>query len=191
MLSPSIRHTFLSACTAAMVAGYASAQGTPPAPPSLQDMAKSINEISNGIKLLTEKLDKVDGTMNRLSAEVTGLRDDVTALKTKSLASESELRRLNDEIVTLKKRLDEMNRTTNSNSSKVTQTAKVKFSNKYSTDMIVNLNGTTYTVAPNEEREVSVAPGSVVYQVHGYQTSAKYNTLSDNQMLTVTLRPAY
>jgi hypothetical protein len=101
------------------------------------------------------------------------------------------LKRLNDELTALKNRLDAAGRSPISSSLKVTPTAKVKFANRYMTDMTVYLNGTTFTVAPNEEREVPVAAGSVYYQILGYQTTAKFNTLADNQLLTVTLRPAY
>ncbi len=195
MLPPSIRHTLLTAAAVAFAAGTACAQGNNPPAPAALDTAKALGDINNAIKALGEKL---DAALTRINSDLKELRDDVSAVKrdvgdvkTRAATNELDLRRLNEELVALKKRLDEMKTLPNRETSKVTQTARVRFANKYGADMSVYLNGRTFTVLANEEREEAVAPGPIVYQILGYQTTAKYNTLTENQLLTVTLRPAY
>jgi len=193
------------AAAAALVLALTTGRAAEPEPAAKIDLAKEVSELVGVLKqqlaeqrsLNTKVLDSVtkqDKFLNdfkELREEIAALKRDVTEVRVKPATNGTDLQSLRDEIAGLRRQIEDMRRSVTTSSAKVTQSAKLRFVNRYVADMTVIANGSTFVVPAGEEREVSVAPGTVTYQVVGYQSVAKLNTLSDNQMLTVTLKPTF
>jgi hypothetical protein len=150
-------------------------------------------------KRMVELLDKIEKRLGNQQAQTEVLMDIVR----------KDLKDLRDEVARLQKEVTDLRRspagagTSTSNypqamptgpstSNSMTQAAPlahVRLVNTYFTDMTALINGVPYTVAPGQERIVTVSAGVLTYSVLQVPTPPQTRMLVPNETLTLTLTP--
>ena len=198
MLPPSIRRTALAAAVLAFAAPLPAADPEPNAVIKLaEQVGKLVERLDQQIaeqRLLNTKLLDVITKQDKLATDLQQFRREVgearTTEKQVPALNPGELDALRREIENLKRELSDSRRVTTS-SARMSQSAIVRVVNRYVTDVTATVNGNTFIIPANGQRDIAVAPGTVAYQIFGHQAAPTFNTLSEAQMLTVTLRPTF